>query len=49
MNRLYWVVENSRGEIVVVDFIDLDDRVIWMKKDGEEICFYRGYVFFKYL
>lgn len=48
LNRPHRAVENSKGEIVVVDFIDLDDRVVWMKKDGEEICSYSGHVSPKY-
>ncbi|XP_061172261.1 uncharacterized protein LOC133181713 [Saccostrea echinata] len=48
LNRPYRAVENSKGDIVVIDFIDLDDRVVWMKKDGEEICSYRGHVSPKY-
>lgn len=48
LNRPYRALENSKGDIVVIDFIDIDDRVIWMKKDGEEICSYRGHVSPKY-
>jgi hypothetical protein len=48
LNRPYRALENSKGDIVVIDFIDIDDRVVWMKKDGEEICSYRGHISPKY-
>ena len=48
LNRPYRAIENTKGEIIVIDFIDLDDRVVWMKKNGEGICSYFGHFTPKY-